>query len=256
MQITQVRNATLLIHYAGTRFLIDPMLAPKGSYPGFEGMANSHLRNPLVELPLPMATLLDVDAVIVTHDHLDHWDPAAAQLVPKHLPLFVQHQQDADTVRASGFEDVRLLSESGEFAGIRLQQTGGQHGSDQIMAVLGERLGEVSGVVFSHPGEKSLYLAGDTVWNEQVAQSLVRHQPEVIVLNCGDARIPGLGPIIMNKEDVLAVHQAAPQATLIASHMEAVNHALLTRRELRDYLRERGMADRVLVPEDGESLAL
>lgn len=46
MKITQVRNATLLIHYAGTRFLIDPMLAPKGSYPGFEGMANSHLRNP------------------------------------------------------------------------------------------------------------------------------------------------------------------------------------------------------------------
>ena len=59
MKITQVRNATLLIHYAGTRFLIDPMLAPKGSYPGFEGMANSHLRNPLVELPLPMATLLE-----------------------------------------------------------------------------------------------------------------------------------------------------------------------------------------------------
>lgn len=26
MQVTQVRNATLLIHYAGTRFLIDPML--------------------------------------------------------------------------------------------------------------------------------------------------------------------------------------------------------------------------------------
>jgi L-ascorbate metabolism protein UlaG (beta-lactamase superfamily) len=77
MKITQVRNATLLIDYAGTRFLVDPMLAPKGSYPAFEGTANSHLRNPLVELPLPMAQLLDVDAVIVTHDHLDHWDETA-----------------------------------------------------------------------------------------------------------------------------------------------------------------------------------
>ncbi|MGY3903476.1 MBL fold metallo-hydrolase [Aeromonas lusitana] len=256
MKITQVRNATLLLHYAGIRFLIDPMLAPKGAYPGFEGMANSHLRNPLVELPLPMATLLAVDAVIVTHDHLDHWDPVAQQLVPKHLPLFVQHQLDADTLRASGFQDVRLLGESGEFAGIRLQQTEGQHGSDKIMAVLGERLGEVCGVVFSHPTEKTLYLAGDTVWNEQVAQSLRRHTPEVVVLNCGDAHIPGLGPIIMNKEDVLAVYQAAPQATLIASHLEAVNHALLSRRELRDYLGEQGMQQRVLVPEDGETLVL
>lgn len=66
-----------------------------------------------------------MDAVIVTHDHPDHWDDAARALVPKHLPLFVQHQKDADTIRASRFEDVRLLSEQPEFAGIGLQQTSG-----------------------------------------------------------------------------------------------------------------------------------
>ncbi len=87
MKITQVRNATLLIHYAGIRFLIDPMLAPKGAYPGFEGMANSHLRNPLVELPLPMVTLLEVDAVIVTHDHLDHWESGWARSVGWSSPI-------------------------------------------------------------------------------------------------------------------------------------------------------------------------
>jgi L-ascorbate metabolism protein UlaG (beta-lactamase superfamily) len=256
MQITQVRNATLLIDYAGTRFLIDPMLAAKGTLPAFAGTANSHLRNPLVELPLSLAEILDVDAVIVTHDHLDHWDPVAQQQLPKHLPLFVQHQKDADTICASGFTDVRLLSEQAEFAGILLQQTEGQHGNDQVMAVLAERLGEVCGVVFSHPQEKTLYLAGDTVWNEMVAQSLRQHGPEVIILNCGDAQVPGLGSIIMGKEDVRAVYQAAPQATLIASHMEAVNHAVLSRKELRDYLAEYGMADRVRVPEDGDILSL
>lgn len=256
MQITQVRNATLLINYAGTRFLIDPMLAAKGTLPAFAGTANSHLRNPLVELPLPLAEILDVDAVIVTHDHLDHWDPVAQQQLPKHLPLFVQHQKDADTICASGFTDVRLLSEQAEFAGIHLQQTEGQHGNDQVMAVLAERLGEVCGVVFSHPQEKTLYLAGDTVWNEMVAQSLRQHGPDVIILNCGDAQVPGLGSIIMGKEDVRAVYQAAPQATLIASHMEAVNHAVLSRKELRDYLAEYGMADRVRVPEDGDMISL
>ncbi|PTT55360.1 MBL fold metallo-hydrolase [Aeromonas sp. HMWF014] len=256
MKITQVRNATLLLDYAGTRFLIDPMLSAKGAFPGFEGTANSQLRNPLVELPLPIDELVDVDAVIVTHDHPDHWDDAARALIPKHLPLFVQHQKDADTIRASGFKDVRLLSEQAEFAGIRLQQTGGQHGSDQLMAVLGERMGEVCGVVFSHPSEKCLYLAGDTVWNAQVEHALQQHQPEVAILNCGDAQVPGLGAIIMGKEDVRAVYQAAPQATLIASHMEAVNHAVLSRKELRDYLAEYGMADRVRVPEDGEAISL
>ena len=111
-------------------------------------------------------------------------------------------------------------------------------------------------MIFSHPGEKRLYLAGDTVWNEIVEHSLRQHRPEVVILNCGDARVPGLGSIIMGKEDVRAVYLAAPQATLIASHMEAVNHAVLSRDELRDFLDEHGMTARVLVPADGETLSL
>ena len=39
MNITHIRNATQLISYAGKRLLIDPMLAPKGAYPGFPGTA-------------------------------------------------------------------------------------------------------------------------------------------------------------------------------------------------------------------------
>ncbi|MGL4716296.1 MAG: MBL fold metallo-hydrolase, partial [Aeromonas sp.] len=124
------------------------------------------------------------------------------------------------------------------------------------MAVLGDLMGEVSGVIFSHPEEKTLYLAGDTVWNDLVAQTLQQHQPEVAILNCGDAQVPGLGSIIMGKEDVAAVYQAAPQTMLIASHMEAVNHALLSRQALRDYLALHQMTDRVQVPEDGETISL
>ena len=35
MRIKQVRNATLRVDYAGTKFLIDPYLARKEAYPGF-----------------------------------------------------------------------------------------------------------------------------------------------------------------------------------------------------------------------------
>ncbi|STV29932.1 metallo-beta-lactamase domain protein [Klebsiella pneumoniae] len=37
MNITHIRNATQIIDYAGKRFLIDPMLADKGAWPGFSG---------------------------------------------------------------------------------------------------------------------------------------------------------------------------------------------------------------------------
>ncbi|WP_018010565.1 MBL fold metallo-hydrolase [Sinorhizobium medicae] len=110
-------------------------------------------------------------------------------------------------------------------------------------------------MVFSHPSNKRLYLAGDTIWNEHVAAAISRHHPEIIVLNAGKAVFPGFPPIIMGEEDVLAVHKAAPEATLIASHMEAVNHCVLSRAALRAYSEEQGFASSLLVPADGETLA-
>lgn len=253
MKIQQIRNATIIIEYAGSRFLIDPMLSPKGTFPAFPGTVNAHLSNPLVDLPIPVEAILDVDAVIVTHDHLDHWDEPAKQLVPKAMPLFVQNEEDAEKVKADGFTNVSVLGASSTFNDISLIKTEGQHGSDDVMASpVGELLGHVSGVVFKHDDEKTAYLAGDTLWNQHVKDSLNEHKPGVVILNAGDAQVEGMGSIIMGKEDVYEVHRAVPDSLLVATHMEAVNHAVLSRDELRRFAEEKGMADQLLIPEDGE----
>lgn len=100
MNITQIRNATQLITYAGKRFLVDPMLAPKGAYPGFPGTAHADIRNPTVDLPVEVTTLLDADAVIVTHTHDDHWDQTAIALIAKDKPIYVQNDSDAALLRS------------------------------------------------------------------------------------------------------------------------------------------------------------
>ncbi|SFM44631.1 MBL fold metallo-hydrolase [Nitrosomonas communis] len=110
-------------------------------------------------------------------------------------------------------------------------------------------LGEVSGIVLKHPDEKTVYIAGDTVWYEGVEDNLKKYHP----LNSGDAKVTDEESIIMGKQDVYEVYNAAPNATIIASHMESVNHATLSRKELREFLSEKGMTQRVLVPEDGEA---
>lgn len=257
VKFQQIRNATIKVDYAGTTFLIDPMLAKKGAYPGFEGTYNSHLRNPLVDLPMPLADVIRADAIIVTHTHLDHWDEAAKQSLPKDLPLFAQNEADAQSIRKDGFTNVRVLGKGTEFKGTRLSITGGQHGSDQTMAVAGEVLGQVMGVVFQRTGYKTVYVAGDTVWNAQVEDAIRQYQPDVIVLNTGYARIKGLeGSIIMGKEDLWRAYQAAPRATVIGSHMDSVNHGMQTRKDLTDYIQEKAMdPQRVRVPADGESYA-
>jgi L-ascorbate metabolism protein UlaG (beta-lactamase superfamily) len=254
MKITQIRNATILIEFGGFRFLVDPVLADKDSYPGFPGTHNDHVRWPKVDLPLPISEIIDVDAVIVTHKHEDHLDEAAMEAIRKDIQVFAQHENDARLIRSAGFTDVSILTKNSALGGVSLIKVPGQHGSDEAIAAIGQRLGEVCGVIFKSGDEKTLYLAGDTIWNRYVEDTLLNYSPDVVILNSGDAQVPGLGPIIMNKEDVYKVFKAAPWATLIASHMDAVNHAALTRAELRDYSAKTGMIDRLLVPEDGETL--
>jgi L-ascorbate metabolism protein UlaG (beta-lactamase superfamily) len=108
----------------------------------------------------------------------------------------------------------------------------------------------------SHPAHKTLYVAGDTIWNAEVERAIARYSPDVIVLNAGMATVIGLDPIIMGPTDVLAVHRAAPNATLIASHMEAVNHRILSRADLRAFSKRDGYEQRLLIPADGETLAI
>lgn len=256
-KITQIRNATLQIVYGGVRFLVDPMLADRHSFPGFPGTVNSDQPNPMVHLPLPVAEIVDVDAVIVTHLHEDHWDQAAGDALPKDMPIFAQNEADAETIRSQGFGDVRVLSETSEFDGVRLIKTAGRHGTEAHYAAIPEVLGEVCGVVFRHPEEKTIYLAGDTIWNDDVAAALGTHAPDVAILNTGYAMVQGIdGGIIMGTEDVLRVHQAAPDALLIASHMEAINHCVLTRAELRAFAADHGFDPMLRTPGDGEAIAI
>lgn len=179
-----------------------------------------------------MSEILAVDAVIVTDTHQDHWDDTAKTVIPKDMLIFSQNARDQWDIQMSWFSNTQVLEERYEFHGITLIKTAGQHGRGEILeGLMGDLLGNVCGIVFKHPSEKTLYIAGDTVWHEAVEQNLKQYKPDVIVLNSGDARVLPNESIIMGKEDVYEVYKAAPSATIIASHMEACEsrHAITKR---------------------------
>ena len=121
MQFEQIRSATSIVTFGGVRFLIDPWLAPKDSFPPIPGSPNPDLRCPIHDLPKPVDELLQVDAVIATHLHFDHFDEAAMQQIPHDITLFAQDIYDADTLRRRGFRNVTVLTYAGiEWNGVTL----------------------------------------------------------------------------------------------------------------------------------------
>lgn len=253
MKIQHIRNATLVVEYAGKKFLIDPMLSDKSTYPPFPNSARQEQKNPLVELPTSIEDIINnVDAVIVTHLHYDHWDEAAAEVLPKDIKLFSQNDEDAEEIGKAGFTNIEVLTKDTVFEGIQLIKTEGEHGRGEILKMAGL----VCGVMFKHETEKTLYVAGDTVWYDAVRQTIETYNPEVIVVNAGDNQFDQGGSLVMNENDVHEVVKAAPDAKVISVHMEAVNHWNLSREELKKFAVEKGIEDNVIVSDDGDKYTL
>ena len=252
MKIHFVRHATFAFEMGGARVLVDPMLGEAGTAPAVPNTPNER-PNPLVDLPFGDEVLLELientDAVLVTHTHNDHWDGRARELIPKDRLILCQPEDEA-RISGAGFANVSAVDPGLAWKGLRFFRTGGRHGTGEI----GAQLAPVSGFVVQAEGPPSLYVAGDTIWCEEVEEALLAHRPDVVVVNAGAARFLEGDPITMKAEDVVRVCRAAPEARVIATHMEAINHCPLTRAALTEALENHGLSGRVGIPADGETL--
>lgn len=252
-QIQLIRHASLLIRIQHLSFLADPMLSGKEAMEPVANAAND-FRIPMVDLPFPEARMdeiiREVDAVLLTHLHRDHWDAEAIRKIPKNKPLLCQ-PSDAGTLQAQGFSQVIPVESFIEWHGIRIHRTPGRHGTGEI----GEKMGLVSGFVLSQQ-EVSLYIAGDTIWYEDIKRAIETHRPSHIIVNAGGARFLSGDPITMNAEQIIELQKAAPAAKIIAVHLDTVTHCLEKRTDLSESLKKAGIAEKVLIPADGESVPL
>ena len=235
MRITLVRSATVILEIGGKRILVDPMLDDVGARPPIEQTRNQ-VANPTVPLPFPAEEVVrGLDAAIVTHRHRDHLDTRGEELLPRDIPVFCQ-PKDEEALRELDL-DARAIDETIEWNGLRITRTPARHGSGRVA----ELLAPVSGFVLD-----DLYLAGDTVWYDAVEETIARHEPRVAVVNAGGAEFVEGGLIVMGADDVREVVARVP--TVVAVHMEALNHCFLERAMLV------AAVPGVLVPEDGETL--
>ncbi len=246
MKLQLIRHATLWLQYAGVHFLIDPMFSDAKVNPPIPNSTDDR-RNPLVPLPFAIHDGFHPDAVLVTHLHRDHWDDAAAAALSKSTPILCQPDDDA-TIASFGFTSVTTINETLTFKGVTIIRTRGQHGTGDI----GKKMGHVSGFVLKADGQPTLYIAGDTIWCDDVKQALDAYRPDMTVVNAGGARFAVGDPITMDADDVVSLCQYAPYTKVVAVHMDTINHCLVTRADLYSRLTAEGLLDQVAIPGDGD----
>jgi L-ascorbate metabolism protein UlaG (beta-lactamase superfamily) len=247
MKIQQLRNATLLLTLGEHRLLVDPMLSDPGTIPGFKMFGGGRRRNPLVPLPAQAAAALaSATAVVLTHEHPDHFDRAGLRWVKERaLPVWGNAMDVANLAR-KGLAVTELVDGS---MGMQVETVRSRHGRGAV----GFLMGPVAGYYLAAEGEPSVYLVGDSVLTDSVMEAVTRLQPDVIVAPAGSANM-GLGGNILFSVDELVELTRAARGKVVLNHLEALDHCPTTRAGLRARMVEEGLGDRVLVPEDGQEL--
>ncbi|MBC8988446.1 MBL fold metallo-hydrolase [Pedobacter sp. N36a] len=246
-----VRNATLIIEYGGKKILVDPMLSQKGAIESWAGIQ----KNPTVDLIMPVNEIVkDVDLVLVTHTHDDHFDKAASKILDKSIELLHQ-PADKEFFEKEGFKNAAVLKDNMLWNDISIHRVEGQHGSGEILKMMGK----TSGFVLKAKNQPTVYIVGDAIWTDDVKKNIKKFDPDYIVVNSGGARIQGYEntPIIMDEAQTMALIGESGKAKVIAVHMDALDHCRTTRSSLIQKAAEFNIGtDKLLIPQDGEVITL
>lgn len=247
VDIQLIRNATLKLNYNGKTFLVDPSLSPKNSFMSFV-VPNKNL-NPTIDLPLPINEITKgLDAILVTHTHLDHFDEGAKEHLDSNLPLFGQ-PFDKEIFEKSPFTNVSLIENKKVYEGTTVIRTGGKHGPGHML----KALGEVSGFVLKAKDYPTIYIVGDCLLDDEIKNSIKKYNPDIIVVNSGGAVFGGT-TILMDEKKAVEVAKLAPNSKVVAVHMESLDHCKTTRQMVRDEAKKENV--NILVPNDGELIKL
>jgi L-ascorbate metabolism protein UlaG (beta-lactamase superfamily) len=164
-RLTYLGHATVFLELDGLRILTDPVLRRQVG-PLYRRTPRPHL-----------GPLNGLDLVLISHLHLDHYDPASLRLVAKETPI-VGPPGSASSLRWRGFTDVHELrcGDSLRVGPVEVVAVDARHGGTRHPLA---RRTPTNGYVIS--GSRDVYFAGDTglfegmadLWDDEIDLALL-----------------------------------------------------------------------------------
>lgn len=249
LRVTWLGHSTLLVELDGVRVLTDPVWGERVSPVGFAGPKRFH------PVPIKLAQLPELDAVLVSHDHYDHLDyPTILELAKRDVPFFTSLGVGSH-LEAWGIPESRITEldwwESAPVAGGRARVTAApsQHFSGRAPG-LRNTTGWSSFVVRSE--RHAFFFSGDTGLTTEYASIRDKLGPfDLVALEVG-AFHPAWGDIHLGPENALKAFELLGGARFLPVHWGTFNLAMHDWDEPAERLLQLGAGVPLLLPRLGE----
>jgi len=221
LRITYIGGPTALLEFAGARFLTDPTFDPGGTaYP-----TPHYTLRKTIGPAVPPEALAPVDAVLLSHDHhFDNLDHAGRALLP-HAKRVLTTPEGAARLEGTALGLAPWLTTDFASPGglsVRVTGTPARHGPADA-----DR-GPVTGFVLATADEPEacVYVSGDTVWYDGVADVARRFPVRVALLFMGAARVPEVGPhhLTFTAAEAVTATRLFKNAAIVPVHFEGWAH--------------------------------
>jgi L-ascorbate metabolism protein UlaG (beta-lactamase superfamily) len=243
-KITLIGGPTALIEVGGIRLLTDPTFDAPGEYrlPHVTLKKTSHPA-------LTAEQIGRVDVVLLSHDqhanNFDHAGRAYAMQAPRLLTTIVGAKRLGGVAEGLAPGESRALTNP---AGtLTITATPARHGPAGIEPLAGD----VIGFVLSLAGGRPIYITGDTVWYDGVAEVARRFQAGLVLLFAGAAKTRGAFHLTMDANDAIDTAHAFPSAMIVPLHYEGWAHFSQSGDDLVQSFKALGIGARLRLLEPG-----
>ena len=247
-QLTYIGGPTALIEFAGLRLLTDPTFDAAGS----EYTTPVYALRKMVAPAIDATALGRIDVVLLSHDHhFDNLDRSGRESLSRaRMVLTTKAGAERLGPIATGLAPWETIDLSGaDGTMVRITATPARHGPADA-----DR-GPVIGFLLADAAvpSTSVYVSGDTVWYDGVADVGRRTLVSCALLFMGAARVREVGAahLTMTADEAVAAAYAFADAIIVPLHYEGWAHFSEGRAEITQAFERSGLAARLRWLEPG-----